>query len=135
MKQSVLRHPMAFSQIVVRFVPWYFVEVPWKIATACMAYLRALSDIFSFFFLLRTLCSPWKSIVEAYPERGFQLGLIFQTLVLNTTSRVIGLLIRSTAFLIGLTLEAFVLAVFLAILSVWYLFPLIVVADIYYLLS
>ncbi|MFA7682118.1 MAG: hypothetical protein WCX61_03750 [Candidatus Peribacteraceae bacterium] len=132
---SLLEHPADLSAIALRFLPWYFLKVPGRIIRGYGAYVRALGEIFSFWFLIRTFLKPWKSIVDRYPDRGFNLGLIAQAFTLNCTSRVIGMIFRTVAFVLGVVMEIIVLGVFLVLLFVWILFPFVFVLDIFYLIG
>ncbi len=78
-------------------------------------------------FLLRTLFSPWKSIVEEYPTR-LDLAKMFTAITLNVTSRFIGAIIRIIAILIGVIMQALLLAGAVALLALWFAFPVLVVS-------
>ncbi|MBU0766397.1 hypothetical protein KKF55_01250 [Patescibacteria group bacterium] len=109
--------------------------MPVALVKSWVGYMRTVGEIFSFLFLLKTFIKPWKSIVDKYPDRGLHLGLIAQAFTLNCTSRIIGMIFRSIAFVIGLVMEAAVIVIFLAIIIVWIFFPVLVVLDIVYLFS
>jgi len=109
--------------------------MPVKILKSAGAYLMTFNEIFSFLFLIRTFLSPWKSITDAYPKRGFNIGVIAQAFTLNMTSRIIGMIFRSCTFVIGVIVELIVLAIFTGIFVLWVFFPILLVMDISFLIS
>ncbi|MCF7844982.1 MAG: hypothetical protein K9M03_04105 [Kiritimatiellales bacterium] len=130
---TALRHPTLSTSILLEFFKWYFLEMPLKLVLSWGEYMRMVGEIFSFLFLIKTFLKPWKSITDKYPEKGFHLGLIAQAFTLNCTSRIIGMIFRSIALVIGIATGLFVIAIFLAILIVWIFFPVLVVLDLVYL--
>ena len=52
------------------FLSWYYLEAPLNIVRAYAAYARAFAEIVPFGFLLLTLLSPWKNIVDRSPMHG-----------------------------------------------------------------
>lgn len=117
------------------FLPWYFYEEPKHIIKTYIAYAAAFLEIISIPFLLRTLVSPWKSITDEYEVKGFNFSELAQSLTLNVTSRVIGLLFRSITLIIGTVAQLVLLAFFLAYFVLWILYPGLLVAGIAYFTS
>ena len=115
------------------FLPWYFVRQPLAIIRSYGEYCAALNEIFSFNFLLRTLLSPWKGIVDAYPSKGLDVSKIFQAFVLNCMTRLIGFCFRIVTIAIGLLCHAIFLTVFACWLAIWVLYPLLVPLGIAYI--
>ncbi|MDP7247673.1 MAG: hypothetical protein QF741_03555 [Candidatus Peribacteraceae bacterium] len=132
---TILKGPGTLSRVLAEFLSWYFLEMPVTILKTAKSYVSTFNEIFSFMFLIRTFLSPWKSITDKYPEKGFNIGIIAQAFTLNMTSRVIGIIFRSVAFLIGVIVELIVLGIFIFIFSVWIFFPLLLVADLFYLIG
>lgn len=130
---AALRHPKRSTSILLTFFSWYFLEMPWKIVRSWGEYLRTVGEIFSFIFLIKTFVKPWKSITDKYPDKGFNIGIIAQAFTLNCTSRIIGMIFRSVALVIGIVIEVMVITVFFAILIVWFFFPILVAMDIIFL--
>lgn len=128
-------HQLAFRIAIGAFLPWYFVEMPKAIVATYAAYVRAFWEIFSFPFLLRTLLLPWKNVVDPYPKNHLDITGIFQTLVMNTMSRLIGCMFRVVMMIMGIATHICCLALFLAWLTVWMTFPLLAVLGCSYLVS
>lgn len=126
---AIVRFPRALVSRTVwlPFPAWYIGKKPLRIVIAYAGYASAVAEMFSIMFLLRTLFSPWKSIVEEYPTR-LDLMKMLGALTLNITSRVIGAVIRIVAILIGLVMQALVLALTIALLVLWYAFPVLLIA-------
>lgn len=117
------------------FLPWYFFEEPKRIIQTYLAYAAAFNEVISIPFLLKTLLSPWKSIVDSYPSNKLNFGEIMQVFTLNCTTRVIGLIFRTVALSIGLSVQIILLAVSLAYLLAWFLYPGVLVAGLAYLMQ
>ena len=133
--KTLFTAPGTISRVLAEFLLWYFLEMPLMILKVGKNYISTFNEIFSFIFLIRTFISPWKSITDKYPEKGFNISIIAQAFTLNMTSRVIGIIFRSIAFLIGVIVELTVLAIFISVFTVWVFFPLLLIADIFYLIG
>lgn len=116
------------------FLRWYLLERPREIAHTYIAYAAAFGSIFSVVFLLKTLFAPWKSIRDAYPDKGFDMTAILQTLTLNVTARAIGCIIRLGALFAGLVLQVALCAGFSLYILLWLIFPVLVLAGVPFLL-
>lgn len=117
------------------FVRWYYLEMPLAIIKAYRDYALAFMEMFAFAFLLKTLFSPWKRILDAYPSKGFDLSAIAQTFTLNCTTRAIGAVIRLSSIALGIVVEVLCLLAFIAWLAFWLAYPLLLVFGIPALLA
>jgi len=129
----ILPRPV-LQRLLTEFVHWYYFTMPLQLLKRYAEYVSTLAEIFSFSFLLRTLLSPWKGIVDAYPARGFKLNEILATFALNCTARAIGAVIRLTTIFVGLVVQALGVFYFLAYLTIWLLFPVLLPLGVLYLL-
>src|SRR3989344_4662122 len=118
-----LFNPSLYSTVAATFLPWYFWQMPRKIVRTYIWYARTLADMFSFIFLIKYVLAPWKSLTDDYPVNQFQLAESLAVWSLNTISRVIGAIIRTATFAIGLAAEAICLGVFALFLVAWLAFP------------
>lgn len=107
------------------FLRWHFAKRPKQIVAAYFAYVGALSGMFSFAYLLRTLFSPWKAIADAYPSKGFNLAEIGSVFALNMTARGVGAVIRLGTIAFGIVVQTACLALFVAYLVAWMTFPIL----------
>lgn len=131
-----IRHPLIFTGITLpEFVRWYFWEQPSKILRSYFAYLRAFVEIFSFWFLVKTMFSPWRQIQDGYPKRGFNLGMIAQSLTLNAVSRTIGFMFRFTTLCFGLCAVIALTVCFAFFYMAWISFPVIFWVGLSYVIS
>ena len=133
---SFLRHPLLMAGITIpEFLRWYFMEEPVRIVRRYLDYMIALSQIFAFGFLLKTLFAPWRQISDAYESRGFNLTRFAEALTLNIVSRTIGFLFRVISIACGL----FVLSIFTLLFAMyylsWLLFPILFWMGISYVFS
>lgn len=123
---TLLLHLRAFAR-------WYVWEQPLWIVRRYREYATVFAEIFSFRFLLRTFFSPWKNIVDRYPAHGFQIGLIAQAFVLNCTSRLIGMIFRTVALLLGVVVECALFFAALLYLVFWVSYPVIIVTGVLFI--
>ena len=121
--------------VFTSYLPWYFFYHPKKIIKTYAAYVHAFLEIISIWFLLRTLLSPWKSIVDEYPKNLMAIGEIAQTFTLNTTTRIIGLIFRLVALVFSIISHVLLFGVFMTYLLLWFAYPFIAVGGIYYAFS
>lgn len=112
------------------FMQWYFSERPHEIVHSYIQYAKAFGESFSLMFILKTLFSPWKSITDEYPDKGFNIELILQAFFLNLTSRLIGFVIRIASIIAGVAIQAALAGGFLAYLFLWIAFPVLLIAAI-----
>jgi hypothetical protein len=120
---------------LILFIRWYFLRIPLGIIQGYAQYAGALLDIIPFGYLLRTLLSPWKNIVERTPRHGLNISLIFEAICLGLLARGVGCVVRILTIALGLMLHVLLLALTVAYLVVWILFPVITVLSVAYLLS
>lgn len=80
-------------------VPWWYTEVPGKIAKHQKLLLYTIVDFFSFEILLRTLFQPWKRD-EQSTER-LSLADRVQIWGFNLIARFFGFVMRSMALVVG----------------------------------
>ncbi|MDD5026291.1 MAG: hypothetical protein PHH13_02830 [Candidatus Peribacteraceae bacterium] len=125
----ITRHPALTGETASGFLKWYFVEVPLHFLRNYREYFRALNEIFSFWFLIKTFLSPWKGIVDRTERKGFDLNLMAQAIALNITSRIIGMVFRLTALVVGMVVEVVFFTVFTAMILVWLAFPMLFFFD------
>lgn len=120
---SLVLHPLLLLYILEMFITWYVVEVPLGILRMYRAYARAIGEIISVPFLLRTLFSLWKGIADDYPQKGFDVEQYFGTFCLNTFSRLIGCMIRLVTIVLGVGLQVLCFALFAIVLLAWIAYP------------
>ncbi|HVW67044.1 MAG TPA: hypothetical protein VHA78_04945 [Candidatus Peribacteraceae bacterium] len=127
---TTTRQTAEFSFKRTSFLGWYFLDRPKEIVGTYAAYTRAFGEMFAIVFLLKTLFSPWKSIRDNYPDKGFNLTAILETWSMNVTTRSIGAAIRLATILAGIILQIALCTLFIAYLIAWLLFPLLLVCGI-----
>lgn len=117
-------HPLLLLRVLGMFIAWYAWEVPRAIVRTYAAYARALGEIFSLRFLLKTFFSLWKGIAEEYSvKKGIHLDKLLGTFCLNAVSRVIGGIFRLFAIIFGIVAQLACFALFLLALAAWVAYP------------
>ena len=111
------------------FLRWSWVKRPAHIARVYTRYVSAFGSMFSLVFLIRTFAAPWKSIKDEYPRKGFNLNVILETLTLNITARVIGMVVRTGAMITGFIIQLFLFVGFAVYRLLWIFFPLLIVVG------
>lgn len=113
------------AKLIGVFIRWYWVEMPYRMIRKIYQYVLVLSSIYSFVFLLKTLFSPWKNQLYAYPSKGFDLKRIFEVWTANTVSRLVGSFVRVFTIFLGISVILFVILLgFLGIL-IWVIYPVL----------
>lgn len=115
-------HPF---RLVPAFVRWYLLDRPLGIARGGGRYAHAFTQSFSIVFLLKTLFSPWKNIVEEGKARSVQQML--EGWSLNLLSRGVGCVVRLAAVLVGCVLALTAIVLGIALAMAWYVLPLTIV--------
>ncbi|MSR68134.1 hypothetical protein EXS65_04940 [Candidatus Peribacteria bacterium] len=115
------------NSIIALFFHWYYLEAPAGILRGYAAYARSFAEIFPFLFLLRTLFSPWKNIVDRSPMHGIDLKKITEKLSLGLLACMVGFFVRILTILLGLIAEMLLLAATILYLTVWLTFPILLV--------
>jgi len=123
------------ASLVPLALRWYFIGHVKIIVHCYFLYAGAFRESFSMLFLLKTLFSPWKSIKNDYPQKGFNVQAMIESFFLNATTRGIGALIRLGAILAGLVLQVVLLVGFTAYLAWWIVFPVVLLALPFYLIT
>jgi hypothetical protein len=132
---SLFLHPGLLLQILLQeFLPWYLWSEPVRLVRRYIEYAKAFYQIISIGFLLRTLLSPWKGIVEKAPLT-FQWERIMEALTVNLVTRGIGMVIRLVTIAFSLALQIVALACFIVIFCAWFAFPVLAVAGVTYALT
>lgn len=120
-----------FTNIVLEWFLWQFLEVPKLILKAWKDFLRFGLSYFSIPLLLKTLFSPWRRYKWFYP-RGFDFWLYFETIFSNLIFRALGAIIRSVLIMIGVFFEILIFFVGLFIFLGWLILPLLLVVGTYH---
>lgn len=115
------------TKALTTFFVWYFLEVPRDIFVGLGKYLKTITYVFSFVYLLRTLFAHWKGLRYAYPSKGFDITNIMQAFGSNMISRIVGAMVRISTIIFGCILMAVVTFAGIACFVVWLTFPILFV--------
>ena len=116
------------------FLPWYFLRQPRRIVQRWWEYTWTFGHIFAFWFLFKTILSPWKSITDAYPDYGFNLQRIFEAFTMNCISRCVGFVIRLCTIVAGIAIEIGILLFYTFYFLLWITFPVLALFGLQYLI-
>jgi len=116
------------QSIVSLWVSWFYIKMPKKIIEGWRNFLLFVLYYFSIKLLLKTLFSPWRKYAESYP-RGIDIKKYLETFIFNTTSRVIGAIMRSFLIIGGVLCEFITFILGGIILLGWILSPVLLIAG------
>ena len=111
-----------------QYISWHFYDVPGAIIRAWRDFIYFILNYFSVPALLKTFFSHWHRYFSSY-GKGFNPKRFVETLVLNTMSRVIGMLFRTVFILLGVLAEAVVFILGLIALLLWLILPFLLIAG------
>jgi hypothetical protein len=110
--------------IFTGYVRWHYGKAFIAISVIWKNFLWFVGHFFSFALLLKTLFSPWKRMGEEYQHEGFHPSTFFQTLIVNTIMRIVGVFVRLIVILIGILFFAFVFIFGLLFIAFWIVAPI-----------
>lgn len=122
MRSLTLLRPEVAIPLIGRFFAWYIRE-PMQILKKAAAFSKAFNAILSIPFLLRTLLSPWKNIVEE--GKGSPIAQFMEAMAMALVSRGVGFVIRTGAIILSLALQVGLLAFTVCYLALWILYPVV----------
>jgi hypothetical protein len=112
------------------FFVWWYSEAYAGFFVFLEHFFAYITDLFSAKICLKTLFAPWKRDKISY--EGLSLQQQFQVWILNLTSRFVGAIIKIFTLFTYLVVLAICTAIGAAIAIIWLLYPLIIVALIYF---
>lgn len=107
------------------FFVWWYTEVFGELSLFVKHFFVYLADLFSVKICLKTMFSPWRRDAVSY--EGLTIQEKFQVLILNITSRFVGLMVKIFTLITFLVVFVFSFFLFLGIILCWFLFPLILI--------
>ncbi len=120
------------ASILVKWWRWYFFEQPKNIFKIWKNFLKFGLNYFSVPLLLVTFFSHWHRYKWSYPQRGFDIGKIFEVLISNLISRTLGAIFRFVLIIFGTAFEIFIFFGGFIFLIGWLLLPLILILSLLY---
>ncbi|HLD25600.1 MAG TPA: hypothetical protein VJC05_00985 [Candidatus Andersenbacteria bacterium] len=114
--------------MLVDYVYWQFFLAPRWLLHVTWNLQRALVRLFSVPVMLRTLLAPWhRDTISFHGGTLSQFGL---TILWNLLSRGIGLLVRSSALVLWLTIELVFLALVAILIPAFIAWPALVIVGV-----
>ncbi|MBI1971336.1 MAG: hypothetical protein HYS52_00590 [Candidatus Wildermuthbacteria bacterium] len=116
---------------LIEYARWHFFAMPLEILKGWRNFLWFGLNYFSLPLLLQTYFSPWRRL-QWSAGRGFNLGKMFEALVSNLISRIIGASIRTSVLLVGILVEIFLVAAGALVFVGWFALPVSIAFSFYY---
>ncbi len=116
--------------MVLLFWHWLYIDAPRDNTRAFRDLIKALAHFFSFSLLLSTLFDPWRR--DAIDLSRVPTYAIWQAMVNNGISRLVGFLLRLAVIGLGLLVITLVAVLGLVALLIWFFLPLLFIAAVAY---
>lgn len=110
-----------------RFWRWYYIDEPKFLIKVFRNFFVFGFRFFSFVELLKTLFTPFRRYTESY-GRGFDIKIWATAIFSNFIFRTIGFVIRIIVLAFGAVFEMVILFFSIAVVVVWFLLPIILIA-------
>lgn len=117
------------KNIFVDWLVWQFYEMPKFLLLVWKNYILFALNFFSLPTLLKSLFSPWRKYRWNYPK-VINLGEFFATLISNTFSRIMGVIMRVVLIFVGAVFQVFVILAGLVAFILWLMVPFIIILGI-----
>lgn len=121
------------ENLLISWILWQFFEMPKFLFEIWSNYFSFAFNLFSLPLLIKTFFSPWRKYKWNYPI-GFDIVEFFNTIISNTISRFLGAFMRSILIIFGIGFQFFIAIIGFIILTVWMLFPLIIISGFLFIL-
>jgi hypothetical protein len=105
------------------YLKWHYTKALMTAFSFWKNILVYLINLFSIKSLLGNFFAPWKRLGDSYP-RKFDLQKILSTFIVNTTMRIVGILLRSILLIIGLSCCTIYIILLPLTLVLWLILPI-----------
>ena len=116
---------MALASFIREYFIWHYGYALKDILELAQNFSWFFYHFFSLPLLAKTIFSPIWRLSERY-KRGFDPQALFETLVVNLISRLVGFILRTILLLAGLLVELFLLLALIPALALWIFLPLLI---------
>lgn len=107
------------------YLTWHYGKAPQDIVRIIGNYIWFFYNLFSIGLLLKTLFRPWKRLGEER-KKGLDIESWFETLIVNSLMRVVGIGIRLMTIAVGIIFLATTLVGGAVVLVAWMFMPFLV---------
>lgn len=116
-----------YIRLIPHYILWHYTIGIRDYLRVMHLLLRAISKVFSLRLLFRTFFDPFERLGESYHGvRNF-----FETFIVNTLMRGVGIIVRTCVICIGLLALLFAFVFSVAGLLVWLCMPIIILTLLY----
>ena len=120
---------MSASLLIIDYMQWHYRKAPAALFHIWLNFMEYTEQLFSIRLHAQTLFAPWHRIIDT-PRKKHGLEETAASLIVNTVSRVIGFVLRSSLIITGLLMLALLTIASIPVLLVWYTAPIIVTGTI-----
>ena len=104
---------------------WHYGRAFWEMFGIFGNFAWFFYNFFSVGILTRTLISPIWRLEEKY-KKGFDPQALFESLVVNLISRIVGFLLRIVLIISGIISEFLLIGIFLITFAAWIILPVLI---------
>lgn len=109
------------------YILWHYTEGVRAAFQLALNFIRFIFNFFSLPLLVKTFFSPFRRMSEQY-AKGLAPEQWFETLIVNTLMRIVGMVMRTVLILAGLIALLLTILFCLAFILIWVFLPMIIMA-------
>jgi len=120
---------MNLLKTIFSYLVWHYGKALFSVFDLWNNLLFFLFNFFSIKSLFTNFFTPWKRLTETYPKFGVDLETIqtfFFVFVVNTIMRILGIILRTFAIIIGLTCFILFIMVLPLTIVLWISLPILI---------
>lgn len=106
------------------YFKWHYSDSLKDAAVIWRDFLFFIYHFFSLKYLVLSFFKPWRRMGEVY-DGGLNISDFLETIIINTILRLIGMLIKTATFILGITAEILVFFGGAIFLIFWFFLPVI----------
>lgn len=114
---------MSFFSIIPQYISWHYTVAFFELFLLWKNFSWFLWNFFSIKILFKTLLAPFRRLDVG--RKKFDVESFFESLVVNTLMRLLGLILRSVLIILGILSLCFLFIFFVGFLLLWVLLPFI----------
>jgi len=118
---------MKIILIILGYLKWHYSQAILALWNIWGNFLFFIFEFFSIKLLFQNFFNPWKRMTDYYPK-SFDLKKYFTIFIVNTITRIVGIIMRTALIIISLTCYFLLLIAYPLALVIWLLLPVIIVS-------
>lgn len=125
---------MSFFSIFPYYLSWHYKEALVGIYNIWRNLLWFILNFFSIKTLFKTFFAPFLRLKENY-KGGLDLGNFFETLVVTTLMRLVGMILRTMVIVAGIFVWIFFIFLGAVFFALWFVLPFLLIVVLFFSLK